>query len=113
MEVDKSHEEEEGYRAPPKDVHFTYPEGGELRGRIPERGEICRDLDYGDWVYRKCIQLVVLDDGERMLRFTYYRKPMGGKWVFAGQTALLVEVEVIQELLKEAIARKWIELRPM
>ncbi|MCJ7505555.1 hypothetical protein MUP05_03665 [Candidatus Bathyarchaeota archaeon] len=110
MGVDKLQKEERGYRAPPKDVHFMYPEGGELHGRIPVNGEIYLDRDYGDWVYRKCVQLVVFDDGEKMLRFTYYRKPKDGKWVFAGQTALLVEVEVIQELLKEAIVRKWINL---
>jgi hypothetical protein len=104
---------EEGYRPPPKIVYFKYPERArsELIGGIPENGEVYKDLKYGNWVYRKCIQLVILDDGERMLRFTYYRKPKGGRWVFAGQTALLVEVEVIQELLKKAIARRWIKLK--
>jgi hypothetical protein len=100
---------EPGYRPPPKEVYFSYPEGGKLHGQIPLDGEICRDLDYGDWIYRKCIQLVI-SDSERMLRFTYYRKRKGGKWTFAGQTALLAEVEVVQDMLKEASQRGWIKL---
>lgn len=101
---------EPGYRPPPKPVHFVYPEGSTLEGEIRQDGEIYRDMKYSDgWTYRKCIQLVVVGkEEEKMLRLTYYRKPKGGRWVFAGQTSPLFEVGVFQDLLKEAAAKGWV-----
>jgi hypothetical protein len=106
-------EEESGYRSPPKPVRFKYPEGRTLEGEIQQDGEIYRDMEDQDGcTYRKCIQLVLVRNGEeeKMLRFTYYRKPKGGRWLFAGQTSPLFEIEAIQELLKEAVAKGWIRL---
>lgn len=75
--------------------------------------EIYEDFNAGDYIYRKILQWIELDDGDHALRFTYYRRPKNkgdNSWVFAGQNSPLLQIDILESLVKKAIQKKWIKI---
>jgi|GEM_PF-3131083 len=91
-----------GVGAVPKRMHFRYPEGTTLTGTvIREVGEEFDAEEYGSYYF--VIQLIEGLDGEKYVRFGYYRKKPGqDRYRWGSQTTYLATVDFTKELLKEA-----------
>ena len=94
----------------PKPFQFSYPEGRTLEGTVLE--EFHKDYEDEGYTYRKFMQLCEAE-GEKLIRFGYWRKPTGSddnSWVFGSQTAPLLQIEILEDMIKYALEHSLINV---
>jgi len=91
-------------RSVPCEVSFKYPSG-------PRKGKVIKATDVhilegegGDYATK--VELIQFDDGEKCIRFAYWRRPEGKKgdsdWNWASQTTWVFSVDVTRDAIEEA-----------
>jgi hypothetical protein len=91
-----------GVKECPKRVHFEYPEGTKLDGRVvQEVSDLYTSTVFGD--YYMVIQRIQHEGAEDNIRFGYYRKKPGAeKFIWGSQTTYEFPVSLTKALLERA-----------
>jgi len=91
-------------------IVFRYPTGKVIRltreDEVMLAGQDVSEL--GEYVY--LIQQLKDEQGEEMVRMTYYRRRLGGddnSWTFAGQTSVTTTSAIWATLLAAALQKPW------
>src|SRR3990172_1625147 len=90
-------------------VVFRYPTGTTEKYTLVDEASTDTVRESGA-EYRYMIQLLEDGEGDRLIRMTYYRRPLGGdefSWVFAGQTSITTSLGMWAELFARAMAADW------
>ena len=90
-------------------VRFTYPTGTTETYTLIDEASTDTVRESGA-EYRYMIQLLEDANEDRLIRMTYYPRPLGAdesSWVFAGQTSITTGLETWAGLFARAMALDW------
>ena len=88
----------------PRKVEWTERDGKtKFKGKVVDEVYVDEEFDWGD--YRKMIQLIETENGEKIIRFAYYIKNHGApekEFAFGSQNTLVLKQENARKLFEEA-----------
>lgn len=92
-----------GIRPLPRTMHFKYPDGKHLRGKVVE--EICHERNYPHGEYLFVVQKCKIEGQMPYdVRFGYYRRETGKKrWVWGSQTTFQSDKATVEKVIRKAI----------
>ena len=89
-------------------VRFDFASGEKVQFRLVDEAASLSQHTYAE--YMNLVQLFESEEGEKLVRISYYRRPRGGdddSWEYGSQTALALKVQDWRELLREALRKPW------
>ena len=104
-----------GVRDPPKNTHFKYPNGEEIKGKVVDEVHLENSGKGGDYLF--VIQKIEYEDVPEpdaenpWIRFGYYRKEHDeDKYRWGSQTTFHVDKRRVEEIVKKAVDKGFLEL---